>query len=486
MQEDLPRLVQGDRQQLLFVGDVAKVLALLHIWPVTTVVGSDRFAVGRIDAECARQLQQLLGLFDRHPLEHHGLEQAGHPRLVETGRQVVGRAPLHVGAVAAVLGEHRIAVELADRLVALRQCQQFQGHLDGELVGGEVVGNAGGVVAALDVWAVLSGLDHDQVAVGVVADRKRVDLRGVDLVEVLFDEPLETRQILGLVAEVEVLQPILLLELVAGDRVEVFLDARGERVVDQSVEVLLQQPDDSERSPRGHEGLTLLPHISAVLHRLDDRCPGRWPADAEFFEPLDQRCFGVSSGRRCCVTVGSQRLHPDRSTDSQRRQEGLALFVAGLGVVDRFDIDLPVAGEADRGATGREHGDRQGIVIARVDCRGRQPNCHGDACCVGHLGGQGALPDHPVHRQLLAVQLCGQSVGAAQRCRRTDGLVCFLSVLGLRRELSRRRREELVAIAALDLGANSGQRFIAEGDVVGSHVGDVAALVQALRHTHHL
>ena len=37
--EDLQRLVQGDRQQLLFVGDVAEVLALLHVRPVAAVVG---------------------------------------------------------------------------------------------------------------------------------------------------------------------------------------------------------------------------------------------------------------------------------------------------------------------------------------------------------------------------------------------------------------------------------------------------------------
>ena len=55
----------------------------------------------------ARQLgEQLAGLAEGDALEHHGLEQAGHLRLVEAGRQCVGGAPLHVGAVAAVLGEH--------------------------------------------------------------------------------------------------------------------------------------------------------------------------------------------------------------------------------------------------------------------------------------------------------------------------------------------------------------------------------------------
>ena len=116
-------------------------------------------------------------------------------------------------------------VELADRLVALRRGQQLQRDLDGQLVGRQVVGHAGGVVAALDVRAVLAGLDDDLDAVGIVADGERVDLGRVDLVEVLGDQSLQPDQSV-VVAEVERLQPVLLLPLVARDRVEVLLDAR--------------------------------------------------------------------------------------------------------------------------------------------------------------------------------------------------------------------------------------------------------------------
>ena len=87
----------------------AVVLALLHVRPVAAVGGHDRLAVGRVDAERARQLQQLLGLVERDALERHRLEQARHLRLVQPGRRCVGRAPLHVRPVAAVLGEHRAA-----------------------------------------------------------------------------------------------------------------------------------------------------------------------------------------------------------------------------------------------------------------------------------------------------------------------------------------------------------------------------------------
>ena len=94
--------------------------------------------------------------------------------------------------------------------------------------------------------------------------------------------------------------------------VEVFLDAGGELVVDELVEVLLHQSDDGERSPRRHQRLALLPHVAAVLHGLDDRRPRRRPADAQLLEPLDQRRFGVAGRRRGGVAVRGQRLDAAR------------------------------------------------------------------------------------------------------------------------------------------------------------------------------
>lgn len=57
--EDLQRLLERDREQLLLARDVAEVLVLLNVRPVTAVVGDDRHAIGRIGAERARQLQQV-------------------------------------------------------------------------------------------------------------------------------------------------------------------------------------------------------------------------------------------------------------------------------------------------------------------------------------------------------------------------------------------------------------------------------------------
>ncbi len=192
------RLVERHRQQPLLAVERAELLALLHVRPVAAVAGEDRLAVGGVGAERARQAEQRLGVAQREVLERHRLEQARHLRLVEPGRRVVGGPELHVRAVATALGEHRQAVDLADRLVRLGSGEQRQGDVDRQLVGCQVVGHAGGVVAALDVRAEPPRLDDDEVAVGVVADRERVDGGGVDAVEVLLDESLQPGQ--GVVA----------------------------------------------------------------------------------------------------------------------------------------------------------------------------------------------------------------------------------------------------------------------------------------------
>ena len=287
----------------------------------------------------AGELQQRLGLVHRDPLEDHRLEQARHLRLLEAGRGIVVVAPLHVGPVPAVLRVDREPVELADRVVALRRGEQLDRLGDVELVGREVLGHAGGVVAALHVRPVLAGLDDDQRRLGDVAERERVDLGGVDLVEVLLDEALEAEQgvvadpglggdRLGVtvagVAEVEALEPLVLRPVAAGDRVEVLVDRGREVVVDQVVEVLLEQPDDGERGPRGDERLPLLPDVAAVLDGLDDRRPGGRAADAELLEPLDQRCLRVPSRRGGGVPVRVDRLRSAPRRPGERRQERLA------------------------------------------------------------------------------------------------------------------------------------------------------------------
>ena len=110
---------------------------------------------------------------------------------------------------------------------------------------------------------------------------ERVDLARVDRAEVGD----ERRGGPGVaVAEVEAPQPLDPLLLAGGDPVEVVLHRRGEAVVDEPLEVLLEQGDDREREERRHERRPLLEHVAAVEDRADDRRVGRRPADPELLE----------------------------------------------------------------------------------------------------------------------------------------------------------------------------------------------------------
>ncbi len=249
--------------------------------------------------------------------------------------------------------------------------------------------------------------------------------------------------------------------------------------------MLLEQADDGERRPRRHERLALLPHVAAVLDRLDDRRPRRRAADAELLQALDQRRLGVARRRRGGVAARLERLDVDdvagraaagSSSSRSSGRRGVVALVAGL------DVDLAVAGERDRRARGGELG--VAAVGRRVGA-----DAHGDGVAegVGHLAGQRALPDQPVQRQLVAVELAGDLLRRAQRRRRADRLVRLLGVLHPRRVATRRRRQERRRRTRTAIVAAHGvQRLLGQHDGVGAHVGDVAALVQTLGDAHHL
>src|SRR6185436_8636388 len=93
-----------------------------------------------------------------------------------------------------------------------------------------------------DVRAVASDAKRD-----VLTDRERVHSARVYLAD-RGHELLEARLVAPVaVAEVEAAQPLDAPLLARGDAVEVVLHARGELVVDEPAEVLLEQLDDGER-----------------------------------------------------------------------------------------------------------------------------------------------------------------------------------------------------------------------------------------------
>src|SRR5205823_8051731 len=179
-------------------------------------------------------------------------------------RPRVSRSEMYVRPVATGPHEHREAARrvLAEHPVAAGRRQQLLGPLDRELVGSHVVGNRGPILPALDVGPVAADAEHDLLATAVEPDRYRVDLPGVDLVEVPRDRRFET----GLaVAEVEAAEPGDRLLLAVGYLVEVVLHAGREPVVDQIGEVALEQPDHGEGDERGDERAPLLPDVTTVL-----------------------------------------------------------------------------------------------------------------------------------------------------------------------------------------------------------------------------
>ena len=96
------------------------------------------------------------------------------------------------------------------------------------------------------------------------------------------------------------------------------------------------------------------------------------------------------------------------------------------------------------------------------------------------------MPDEPVQRQLLAVQFGRERIGRPVRRRRADRLVGLLRALRLRLVLLRRSVQVLRSVLAGDGAARRIHRLVGEDDVVGTHVGDEATLVQPLRDAHHL
>ncbi len=119
-------------------------------------------------------------------------------------------------------------------------------------------------------------------------------------------------------------------------------------------------------------------------------------------------------------------------------------------------------------------------VVGGVDT---EPNRDRLAGCIGHLGGHGTLPDQFVDPEVLGAQLTGNLFGGVEPiARRSDGFVGLLSVLRLPLVHPGLVGKELRAVAIRDLAPGGVQRLLRQRGAVGSHVGDVAALVEALGH----
>ena len=419
----------------------------------------------------------------------------------------------------------RIDAELA--AVVGGALEQLTGLGHGELIGGDVGGHVGPL--ALVILQVGPVTPHSQS--DALADLDGVDGPGVDLAQVLH-QGLETlldvrlygiggpdvgapdRERLRALPEVEAGEPVDPILLSGGDAVEVGLHGSGEVVVDQLGEVLLQQAGDREGEPGGHEGLAAVLHISAVRDRGHGGRIGRGTADLALLQGLDQGGLGVARRRGGLVAGGLGGQGGKIIAGTHRRQAHVLVALGaglaagpgrpgrpggpsgpgGLGLVALGVAPLLVGGEEsaerDDGAGGGEAGRREGQArIPRDPAGGLQGDLDshggGRADGVGHLRGDGALPDELIEAELSAGELIRDLSRSAEVVPGgANGLVGLLRALGLRGVDARLGGHVLGPVQLGDLRARRCHRLAGQHGGVGSHIGDETVLVQPLRHPH--
>ena len=202
-----------------------------------------------------------------------------------------------------------------------------------------------------------------------------------------------------------------------GDLVELVFHGRGEVVVHERVEVVLQKAHHGERDPRRHQGVAAGDDVAAVLDGLDDRRVGGRTPDAEVLHLLHQRGFGVARRRVGGVAVCRDLIGGQLVAFGQLRQAGFVGLAVGVGAQP--------AGEGD-GAAGCGEFARLAVGVAL------NGDLHRGAAGVLHLGCDGARPDEFVEFELLGVQRPSQLPGGGEAfAGGADGFVGFLRVFHL-------------------------------------------------------
>ncbi len=162
------------------------------------------------------------------------------------------------------------------------------------------------------------------------------------------------------------------------------------------------------------------------------------------------------------------------------RRQALLLGVVALPVVALHVDPLESGKRDDRPADGE-------LRIATGRRPGTQAKRHRFADGVRHLRGDGALPDQLIEPGFGSAELAGQPLGGPEGVTGgTDGLVRLLGRLRLGHVAARHVRDVVGAVAVGDLGTSSSEGRVRQRGAVGSHVSDVAALVEPLCRSHGL
>ena len=312
-----------------------------------------------------------------------------------------------IGAKAAFLSHHHAAVfrvfaQLAPALRGSKELfrqlfiQPIRGHRLREV--GALVFHAAVLVGAdraLDIGPVAADAHEDLAALRIGIELERVDLAGINGLEVDIDKrfqpamPRDGRRLVlvGLsVAKVKTVEPVRAIFRAGGNRVQLIFHGRGEVIIHQLGEVFLQEAHHGEGYPRGNQGVAARDHVAAVLDGLDDGGIRRRAPDAQVFHLFHQAGFGIARRRVGGVAFCRDLFGLQIAALLQVRQAVLALLARILvGAVSLQET------REGNGAAGCRELDIIGAII-----RGRgagDRHLHGGALGIGHLRGHGALPN---------------------------------------------------------------------------------------------
>ena len=302
---------------------------------------------------------------------------------------------------------------------------------------------------------------------------------------VQFVDDVADLQILGLAhigreIRPEVAQQLFPVQGSGRNLVQFFFQVGGEVIGDIALEEAVEEGCDQPALVFGRKALAVHLHIGAVAQGGDDGGVGRWTADAQFFQFLDQAGFGIARRRLGEMLRRNDAFHAGLVAGRDRGKLG-AVFVGSI--VLAFLIQGQEAVEQGDGAGGTQ-GD---LLVGGEDI-------HRGAFLAGafHLAGDAALPDQFVKLGGIAVDIARHLFGRAGKAGGAHRFMGFLGIGGGVGVGARRGRDILRAVFLADQGSGFGDRFGHDGDAVGSHIGDQAgglaadvdAFIQALGDLH--
>ena len=388
----------------------------------------------------------------------------------------MGSAALDVRPEASNLQIHRLARvgTSSQRLFGLGGLvEHVQGDFDGEFVGGLFFRQAGPAFALLQKRTEPTHSDENLLCFVALRfpDGDTADVSGVDLVDFVLQKPFETVLV---VAEIERGQVSHVFHLATADGVEFVFHLGRESVVDQVWQMPFQQLANGKRDPSRHQGVAAFEDVISGKDRIDDRSVRAGAADALFFQLASQGGLTVTVGGLGRMTFGLQVQTLQAITYGYRRQQRLLVGQFGVRIVGAFHVRPQIPGEVDSPAA-----DLEGCAV------GLHHDSGSVAPGVGHLTGNGAFPDQIVKLEFVARKPGAQRLGEVERMSgRPNGFVGLLGILDFRRIRPGLLGEILGPVLRIDqipcrLDRNRGQ---IRG--VGSHVGNVARLVEALGNLH--